>query len=86
MGQGEDIPSASRSSASVEFTIPSGKSLAWSYCLPTKGVRMRSSVCVSNWSSCVPNNLLEFARVARPTRKSDALLLAAQPERWASSK
>jgi hypothetical protein len=27
------------------------------------------------------NNRLEFALV-RPTRKSDALLLAAQPERW----
>ncbi len=30
-----------------------------------------------------PNHRLEFARVARPTRKSDALLLAARPERWA---
>jgi hypothetical protein len=29
-----------------------------------------------------PNNRLEFA-LARPTRKSDALLLAAQPERYA---
>jgi hypothetical protein len=28
-----------------------------------------------------PNNRLEYARVARPTRKSAALLLAAQPER-----
>jgi hypothetical protein len=34
----------------------------------------------------VPNNLLEFARVARPTRKSDALLLAAQPERYVSQR
>jgi hypothetical protein len=30
-----------------------------------------------------PNNRFEFARTARPTRKSDALLLAAQPERYA---
>jgi hypothetical protein len=29
------------------------------------------------------NNRPEFARVARPTRKSEALVLAAQPERWA---
>jgi hypothetical protein len=29
----------------------------------------------------VPNVRLEFARVARPTRKSHALLVAAQPER-----
>ncbi len=29
----------------------------------------------------LPNNRLEFARVARPNRKSEALLLAAQPER-----
>ena len=28
------------------------------------------------------NNRLEFARVARPTCKSEALLLAAQPGRW----
>jgi hypothetical protein len=28
-----------------------------------------------------PNNRLEYARGARPTRKSEALLLAAQPER-----
>jgi hypothetical protein len=31
-----------------------------------------------------PNNRLEFA-LARPTRKSDALLLAAQPVRWAQN-
>jgi hypothetical protein len=30
----------------------------------------------------MPNNRLEFA-LARPTRKIEALLLAAQPERWA---
>jgi len=30
------------------------------------------------------NNRLEFARVARPTRKGEAPLLAAQPGRWAS--
>lgn len=73
MGQGEDTPSASRNFASVEFTIPSGKSLAWSCWLPTKGVRMRSSVCVSNWSSCVPDNRLEFARVAPDSQKRHAL-------------
>jgi hypothetical protein len=28
------------------------------------------------------NIRLEFARCARPTRKSEALLLAAQPGRW----
>ena len=28
-----------------------------------------------------PNNRVEFARVARPTRKSDALLLAAHAKR-----
>lgn len=30
------------------------------------------------------NNRLEFARVARPTRKGEAPLLAAQPVRWAT--
>jgi hypothetical protein len=30
----------------------------------------------------MPNIRLEFARVARPTRKSAALLLAAQPGRY----
>ena len=29
-----------------------------------------------------PNNRLEFARVARPTRKGKAPLLAAQPESY----
>jgi hypothetical protein len=29
-----------------------------------------------------PNSRLESARVARPTRKGEAPLLAAQPERW----
>lgn len=78
MRQGEDTSSVSRNFASVEFTIPSGKLLAWSRCLPMKGVRMPSSVCASNWSSYVPNNRLEFA-LARPTRKGEAPLLAAQP-------
>jgi hypothetical protein len=31
-----------------------------------------------------PNIRLECARVARPTRKGDAPLLAAQPGRWIS--
>lgn len=31
----------------------------------------------------VPNNRVELARVARPTRKSEALLLAAHAGRWA---
>jgi hypothetical protein len=31
----------------------------------------------------MPNKRLEFARCARPTRKSEALSLAAQRERWA---
>jgi hypothetical protein len=31
----------------------------------------------------VPNNRLEYARCARPTRNGEAPLLAAQPERWA---
>jgi hypothetical protein len=81
MSQGKDTSSASRNFVSVGFMIPSGKLLAWSCCLLTKGVQMRSIACVSSWSSCVPNNRLEFARVARPIRKSDALLLAAQPGR-----
>jgi hypothetical protein len=41
-----------------------------------KLVRRTSSV-----ASMRSNDRLEFARVARPTRKSDVLLLAAQPER-----
>jgi len=31
-----------------------------------------------------PNIRFEFARVARPTRKGEAPLLAAQAERWVS--
>jgi hypothetical protein len=31
----------------------------------------------------MPNNLLEYARGARPTRNGEAPLLAAQPMRWA---
>jgi hypothetical protein len=31
-----------------------------------------------------PNNRVESARVARPTRTGEAPLLVAQPERWAS--
>ena len=78
--RGADTSSVSMNFASGEFTIPSGKLLAWSCCLPMKGVRMLSSVCVSSWSSCVPNNRLEFA-LARPTRNGAAPLLAAQPRR-----
>lgn len=73
MGQGEGTSSASRNFVSVGFMIPSGKLLAWSCCLLTKGVQMRSIACVSSWSSCVPSNRLEFARSARPTRKSEAV-------------
>jgi hypothetical protein len=32
----------------------------------------------------MPNKRIEFARVACPTRKSDALLLAAHSQRWAA--
>lgn len=73
MRQGEDTSSASRNFVCVGCMIPSGKLLAWSCCLLTKGGQMRSIACVSSWSNCVPNNRLEFARVARP----------AQPEGWA---
>jgi len=31
----------------------------------------------------LPNNRLEYVRCAHPTLKTEALLLAAQPERWA---
>jgi hypothetical protein len=56
MGQGEDTFSANRNFVSVGFMIPSRKLLAWSYCLLTNGVQIRSIACGSSWSSCVPNN------------------------------
>jgi hypothetical protein len=74
MDRGEDTFSASKNFVSVGFMIPSTKLLAWSCCLLTSGVQMRSIDCESSWSSCVPDN----APVARPIRKSDALLLTAQ--------
>lgn len=77
MGQGEDMFSTSRNFASVEFTIPSGKSLAWSCWLLTKGVWTRSSVCASNWSNCVPNIRLEAA----PDSQKRGDLLAVQAVR-----
>jgi hypothetical protein len=49
--------------------------------LAENGSRMRVQAN-SPPSADSPNNRLEFA-LARPTRKSEALLLAAQPERYA---
>ena len=88
MRQGEDTFSANRNFVSVGFMIPSRKLLAWSYCLLTNGVQIRSIACGSSWSSCVPDNRLGFAPV-RKLAKSEAIVLpnpskprAAEAQRW----
>lgn len=81
MNHGEDTCSVNKGCASVGSTIPSRKLPGWRHCLSMTGEQMLSSVCTSNWSSCVPDIRLEFA-TPRPTRKSEALLLVAQPGRW----
>jgi hypothetical protein len=50
---------------------------------PTHRVRASLSRRSNHEQSSPHNKRLECARVARPTRKSASLLLAAQPRRWA---
>ena len=45
--------------------------------------RLNVQAISSGFPGGPPNNRLEVARVARPTRKGEAPLFAAQPERWA---
>jgi hypothetical protein len=63
--------------AVIGFGFPRTRIMA----LAENGSRMRVQAN-SPPSADSPNNRLEFA-LARPTRKSEALLLAAQPERYA---
>jgi len=51
----------------------------------THRVRTNSGVRSSHEPASPHNKRLESARVARPTRKSDALLLAAQPRRYVAN-